>query len=134
MEEQYSGPERRKHKRVRVSLSVVFRKNDELDVKIFTEGKEAVASIVDIGEGGIAILTDLNVAVSTVLWVKFTLAKTEKPSVSYYGSIEVLGKVMSSMLTKAGPYRLGIAFQQIDDTTARQIFNFVSLFDKPKES
>ena len=131
MNNEYDGIERRKHKRVKVRLNVIFRKNEPLEVRLRTLDSESRASMVDISEGGMSILSNLNIPVSTVLWIRFTLSKGDKESVSFYGTVEVLGKVVNSSVSGQDSYRLGITFLEMDEVSKREIGNFVAVLDNP---
>jgi c-di-GMP-binding flagellar brake protein YcgR len=130
MENGYSGVERRRHKRVRVRLNVVFRKNEPLDVRIRTLEGETRAQMVDISESGMAIISNVAIPIATVLWIRFTLSKAEKESVSFYGTAEVLGKVVNSAPHGHDVFRLGILFLEVDDVSKREIANFVSVLEQ----
>ena len=131
MNNEYDGIERRKHKRVKVRLNVIFRKNEPLEVRLRTLDSESRASMVDISEGGMSILSNLNIPISTVLWIRFTLSKGDKESVSFYGTVEVLGKVVNSSVSGQDIYRLGITFLEMDEVSKREIGNFVAVLDNP---
>jgi c-di-GMP-binding flagellar brake protein YcgR len=125
----FTGMERRKFKRVKVGLTVVYRKNGPLHVLIRDEKGENEAVMVDIGEGGMAIRTDVNVTVGTELTVKFTLFDSVGPKGEFFGALELLGKVGSNNLMPDGLYRLGIAFLNVNEYTRKDISNFVSMIE-----
>ncbi len=123
--ENYSGQERRRFKRVKLGVSLVYRKDAPMDVNVRSSNIESKAKMLDLGEGGLAILTDVNIPVSTVLWVKFTLSKAENKSVSYYGNMELLGEVRYSVPVEGNNYRLGISFVNIKEKLKVDITNFM---------
>ncbi len=57
MDETYNGAERRRFKRYKINLIVVYRKDEPLDVTIVDGENEQKASMLDISEGGMSILT-----------------------------------------------------------------------------
>ncbi|MBU2103075.1 MAG: PilZ domain-containing protein [Candidatus Omnitrophota bacterium] len=124
------GSERRRFRRVRVNLVVVYREDEPLDVRIRAGGVEHASTMVDICEEGISILTDINVSVATVLWIRFTLAEPKSKGLDFYGTAEIKGKVLYSMLIPTGHYRLGIHFFDLKDKERRLIANFVDIVDK----
>lgn len=126
----YFGVEKRKYKRVRVGVTVVYRKNEVPNVHIRDDKGENDALMVDIGEGGMAIVTKISVPVETELWVRLTLAQTEGKSVGFYGNMELLGKVSSNIAFGKDAYRLGIAFLNVEERIRANIANFVNLLEK----
>jgi len=121
--------EQRKYKRVRLGLSLVYRPDTSLNVSLRGSGEEHKAKMFDLSEGGLAIISDVQIPVSTLLWTKFTLSKTEDKGVSYYGSMELLGEVRYCIPAGKDEYRLGIAFVNIKDKTRADIANFVITVD-----
>jgi c-di-GMP-binding flagellar brake protein YcgR len=125
----YSGVEKRRYKRVRVGVTVIYRKNRAPNVSICDEKGENDAVMLDISEGGMAIVTAVNVPVDTELWIKFTLSETDGKSVGFYGNMELLGKVNSNIVLGKDSYRLGIAFLEMEGRIRRNIANFVNVVE-----
>jgi len=125
----YSGVERRKYRRVKVSLTVAFRKNEAPNVRIRDDKGENDAAMVDISEGGIAVLTTVNVPVGTELLIKFTLLDTVGEMKGFYGNFKLSGKVTSNIIINKDSYRLGIAFLNMDDRQRQDIVNFVNIIE-----
>lgn len=121
----FDGSEKRKHKRVRLGLSLVYRQDSALNVSLRGSGEEHKAKMFDLSEGGLAIISDVDIPVATLLWTRFTLSKAEEKGVSYYGSMELLGEVRYCVPVGDKEYRLGIAFVNIKDKTKADIANFV---------
>ena len=124
----YTGPERRRFKRVKVKLTVIFRMNAPMEARLRTEDKEAEATMIDLCEGGLSILTDIDVPVTTLLRVKFTLTRVENECVNFYGSIELNGEVRYRIQAGKG-YRLGISFQNIDEKSRKHIKDFINMVE-----
>lgn len=123
----YNGPERRQCKRIRVSLSVIYSTEGPLEVRIQTEQGEYAASMVDICEGGLAILTSAKLDVPSLIWIKFTLLRPNGNKVSYefFGLVECLGEVRHTTPLNESFYRVGIAFMQIDEDCKKDIMHFI---------
>ncbi len=123
----YSGPERRHFRRIRVSLSVMYSTEGPLEIRIQTEQGEFAATMVDICEGGLAILTGVHLDVPSLIWIKFTLLKPNGNKVSYefYGLVECLGEVRNATPLNENFYRAGIAFMQIDEGCRTDISHFI---------
>lgn len=130
MENKYTGNDRRRSKRIKVpSLIVFYRKDEPLEVRVRTLEKESQASMIDISEGGVSILSEVNMVVGTNISIRFTLSKIEKESVGFFGRIEVAGEVRNSVLVEKDSYRVGIAFINLDEVSKREIANFVQVFE-----
>jgi c-di-GMP-binding flagellar brake protein YcgR len=123
----YNGPERRQSRRVRVSLSVMYSTEGPLEVRIQTERGEFAATMVDICEGGMAILTSAKLDVPSLIWIKFTLLRPNGNQVSYefFGLVECLGEVRNTTVLNENFYRAGIAFMQIDEDCKKDIAHFI---------
>ena len=126
MESEYPGSERRKIKRVRVSLSVIYRVNEPLTVRLLTAEREIRATMLDLSEEGMAILTDYDVPVSTILLMRFTLFRVDKDDVSFYGPLEITGEVRDNV-KKDGECRVGIRFLKIEEDDKREVANFAKM-------
>ncbi len=125
MDKAAGGKERRKFGRVQVSLSIVYRKDESPEVRIRSGDKEASASMIDISEGGIGIISELQVASRTNLWIRFTLSKAEQKGISFFGTVEVLGEVCYCEQISEFAYRMGISFVKVDERSRKDIANFV---------
>ncbi len=121
----YLGSERRKFKRVELGLTLIYRKDAPLEVNVRSSDMESRAKMLDLGEGGLSILTGVNIPLSTVLWIKFTLSKIENKSVSYYGNMELLGEVRYCTAVGDNNYRVGISFINVKNNVKVDIANFV---------
>ncbi len=126
----YSGTERRRFRRVRVGVTVIYRKEDPPDVRIRTAQGERSGSMVDISVGGMAIVTDVEVPNAEHLRIRFTLSEIEDKSVNFYGDVELLGQVRSCVPCEGKMFRVGIAFVNIDERNRFDIANFVNAVEQ----
>lgn len=126
MEEQFPGSERRRSKRVRVSLSVIYRVNEPLTVRLLTADREIKATVLDLSENGMAIITDYDIPPVTQLLIRFTLFKVEREDVSFYGPVEIVGEVRYNT-KRDGECRVGINFIKIEEEDKREISNFAKM-------
>lgn len=133
MNNSYAGQERRKYKRVSVKLVVIYRKDEPLDVTIHEGTKEIKATMLDISEGGISIMTEADISVSTKVLIRFTLIKTDKDHADFYGNLEVRGEVRYNRLMGKS-HRVGICFLNLSDTDKRNITDFVQTIEGPSSS
>ncbi len=128
MNEIYPEKERRKFKRVKVKLIVIYRKDAPLDVTIHDGNKELKATMLDISEGGISILTEADIPVSTIILIRFTLIKTDKDHADFYGNMELRGEVRYNRLMVKS-HRVGICFLDICDADRHNIADFVQTIE-----
>lgn len=128
--EEYPEFERRRYKRVKTSIAVMYRKDAPLDVWVSDTQSESQAQMFDLSEGGLGIITNINVPVAEVLRVKFVLTRVKDKAVNYYGDFALSGQVRYSTLIGENKYRLGIEFIDIEDAARTQIKNFVNAFEE----
>ena len=107
--------DRRKFRRVRINLTIIYRVDEPLSARLVVGGKETEASMVDLSEGGMSILTNYNLAASTVILIRFTLFKVDRRDVSFYGPVEIRGEVRYCTELSKREYRLGICFTKIEE-------------------
>lgn len=131
----YRGDDRRKFRRIRVNLNVIYHRSGAFEVSVRNLDRENLAVMLDISEGGIAIITDLQIPVNTVIMVKFLFNSNGKVvSLDFYGRIEVLGQVRYSSFVKKDVYRIGIAFIKLDETNRNKIHKFITICENPTVS
>jgi c-di-GMP-binding flagellar brake protein YcgR len=119
------GMNKRKADRLRVNLSIVYRINKPITLRMMIGNKEVRTTMFDLSGGGLSILADRNIPVGARLLMKFTLFKVEADDVSFYGPMEILGEVRYSTHLAGSEYRLGIAFKRIAGPDKTEIENFV---------
>ena len=117
--------ERRKFKRLRVNLAIVFRMNNTSKMRMVVENKEIHATMIDLSEGGLAILTNHDLSEDALLSLKFTLFKVDSDDVSFYGPMEIEGTIRYRQTLANNEYRLGIVFTAIDKEDRKEIDAFV---------
>ena len=128
MTDSYNGPERRRFKRFKVKLTVLFRKDAAVEARLRAGDQESEATMIDLSEGGVSILTGADIAEGTRLWIKFTLTRAENEGINFYGSIELSGEVRNKISIGHG-YRLGIFFQKVDEKSRKEITDFLNLVE-----
>jgi len=119
------GMNKRKADRLRVNLSIVYRINKPITLRMMIGNKEIRTTMFDLSGGGLSILTDRNIPAGAMLLMKFTLFKVETDDVSFYGPMEILGEVRYSTHLAGNEYRLGIAFKRISGQDKTEIESFV---------
>jgi c-di-GMP-binding flagellar brake protein YcgR len=120
-----SEQEKRRHSRLRVNLSVVYRVDKPVTIRMIVGTNDIRATMLDISEGGLSVLTNFNIPQGTVLLIKFTLFRVADDDVSFYGPMEIMGEVKYIMPLSPNEYRLGISFGKIKEQDRAEISAFI---------
>lgn len=136
----YKKNERRKSKRIKADFIVVYKIDKPLAVRIRFDNQETNALMVDLSEKGIAIKTDRDIPVGTILLINFIIVNTavaensdQIKAMDIMGKvcnntlIEAKGEVRNNTLTETNEHRLGILFTDINDENKKFIANFVKM-------
>jgi len=113
MAEAYQGTERRSHKRIRMNCTVIYRPNEPVTTHFMVKGRDIEAKMLDISQGGMAMVTNYDIPVQTELSMRFALLKVDKEIVNFSGPVEVTGQVKSNISLEKDEHRLGIYFSRI---------------------
>lgn len=113
MDTTYTGKERRGSRRLRMNCTVIYRVNEPPSTHIMMGGKDVQAKMIDIGQGGMAMVTTYDIPVTTVISMRFTLLNVDKEVVKFSGPLEVTGEVKSSVPVEKNEHRLGIYFTRM---------------------
>ncbi len=133
MESEFLGNERRRAERVKVNITVAYQIEKPISIKMLVGEEEVEATIVDMSEGGLAILTKHDLPLGTLLMVEFMLIRTEKETnFKYYESVKIKGEVRSSTVIGEEKYRLGVEFKGLDEENKFKISAFVKKGAAPK--
>jgi c-di-GMP-binding flagellar brake protein YcgR len=122
-----SSSEQRRFKRVKINLSVVFRLARPAAIRLLVGNKEIRATMLDLSEAGLSMLTNYDIPKSTALLIKFTLFKVDNDDVSFYGPLEIAGEVRYNMPLGGNEYRLGIFYKKIKPQDKIEIANFLKI-------
>lgn len=120
-----SAREKRRFKRLRVNLAVIYRVDKPISVRMKVGNREARSTMFDLSEGGLSMLTNLNIPVSSQLIMKFTLFKVDQEDVSFYGPMEIIGEVRYNIPLGGDEFRIGIRFKRIKREDKNEISGFV---------
>jgi hypothetical protein len=113
MVETYCGPERRQSKRERMNCTVIYRTDQPLDARFSLHGQDIHAKMLDISSNGMAMITDKNIPIATVLSMRFTLLKVKDELIKYSTPMEITGEVRSNTPLTDQKRRLGIYFTKM---------------------
>lgn len=122
-----SNKERRRTRRLKVDFTLTYQVNHPLVVRMSVGWNHNIyALMMDLSEDGMAISTDFNIPISTILSINFTLinlnANTEEERIK---SMELVGEVRCNTPAGKGEHRLGIRFTKIAPIDKDAIAYFV---------
>ena len=114
MSNTHKDSERRKAARMGVQFIVSYKIDRPAEDHMWVGDKDIDALMLDLSESGMAILTNYDIPVSTILLIKFTLINLYANKDERAHSIEIRGKVLHNVLSEdEKEHRLGISFIQI---------------------
>lgn len=113
MENTYVGKERRANKRVKMNCTVTYRANEPVTARFMMGSNDVHAKMVDISQSGMAMVTDYDIPIATVLSMRVTLLKVDKEIVTFSGPMEITGEVKSNLPVEGNGHRLGICFSEM---------------------
>jgi len=129
----YIGQEKRKTPRLLLRLAVIYKVDQPLVVRMRVGEREVLATTLDLSEGGMALSTNFDIPLLTVLAIKFSLLKSNADgTVKCYGPMEIIGEVRSNIPLEKKRYRIGICFLNISEKDKAEISKFmkVAVFGK----
>jgi len=118
--------EKREFERINVSFIVVYRVSSPLEVTMLIGNKEVHAIMSDLSEGGMSILSNYNLPVSTLVNSQFILVNEN--AISKDGRVKSMqtdGEVRYSIPMRDRTYRLGVKFISLSESDKHFIADFV---------
>lgn len=107
--------ERRRHKRLRINLSVLYSIRSPQFVRDLLGGRHFEAQTIDISEGGVAILTQHYLPTSTLIKMRMIIVESDSSgTIKFYNPLSVYGEVRSVIQSLDNEYRVGLCFQKVD--------------------
>ena len=120
--------ERRGFQRTRIKFLVLYKVNEPLNVRLQIGDRLINAIAVDLGAGGMAVLSNFAVPVDTIVNLQFTLVNEEEAKdEDRCRTIDIRGEVRYNQPTKDKAYRLGIRFLDMSAGERNFIIKFVAL-------
>ncbi len=90
------------------------------------QGHNAIdALMVDLNQEGMAMLTENDIALGTIIILKFTLIDFSEDSGGGTNNMDMLAKVVSNTKINEGEYRIGLHFTQISQDNKVRIAEFI---------
>ena len=128
MQDAYSDNERRKSKRLKATFILTYQVDKPLSLRIIMGwDREVVGLMLDLSEEGMAVSTDCDIPVSTIIAMKFTLINLALDGEERTKSMKITGEVKSNILLDKNEHRLGIHFIRIGQKDKDAITNFVKV-------
>lgn len=122
----FSGSEKRKADRLRANFTLTCKVNTPLNMHVsFGIGKELDALMFDLSALGMAILTSVDIPVSTEIEIKFTLINLSADEENRVKTMNIFGIVCSNTKVSKEEYRLGIKFNRLSEEDKKLISQFV---------
>jgi hypothetical protein len=121
------GEERRRFRRYKLTLNAFYRIDTPVYVRMWFGDQEFEAATIDISAGGIALLTNLDIPVSSTLVINITLFRLDRDGkVVYFSPGELLGEVRAKAVQDQKHFRLSICFVRPDSVVTDEITRFIS--------
>ena len=114
--------DRRKYQRLRLTVSVMYRVTDPGYARRYFEDREFEAVTLDIGQGGMALITNSDIPAHCMLAIKFSLMRMNNSGVVDCSEpFEIKGEVCSNQDWEGRQHRLGISFHAQDIQLTQQL-------------
>ena len=121
----YKGPERRRFERIPVDLTITYKVHESLKIKMVVGEREIEAEVSDLSEGGMSIVTNYDIPISSILLMTFSLV-TIKDGGQDRKAVTATGEVRYNILLGQAGHRLGISFSEISKDDKETISAFIS--------
>ena len=127
MKSEYAVVDKRAYKRVQTNFLVVYKVREPWQVIIAVGNREIIAIMSDLGEGGMAILTNYDIPPATVILSRFTLVNSYITGNNRVRTMETIGDVVYNVPLEKGEHRLGVSFTQIANEDRSAIGDLVRM-------
>lgn len=122
----YDGPERRKYERKRAHFITSYKITQPPEV-IMNMGKRNIESVMlDLSEGGMALITKYVVPVETVLRLEWTLINPYAENDDRIRRFVLDGQVRTCAKLEEDEYRLGVTFLDLQEGDRKAIAGFIA--------
>ena len=126
MNEQPKHDERRKFRRIRARFLVVYKIKEPLEVTITINKREISALMLDLSEGGMALVTECDIPSASILLMNFTLINTAlSDDKKRIRTMDIYGEVRYNLPIERKEHRLGVYFTRISEEDKAAIKDFV---------
>jgi len=119
--------ERRRFKRYKLTLNALYRIDTPVYVRMWFGDQEFEAATLDVSEGGMALLTTLDIPISSTLVINLTLFRLERDGkIVYFTPGELLGEVRAKTSPDQKKFKLNICFIQASSVVTTEISRFIA--------
>lgn len=126
METRFDGKEKRQSKRIRVRFIAEYQVDRPIEVRMrIGMGKEVTALMLDMSEGGMALLTEYDLPTGSILALNFTIINQVIEDQDRVIKITAKGEVRYNMAAGKNEHRLGICFTSISEKDKATVSNFI---------
>ena len=128
--------EKRQFQRAKIIFAVMYKVNSPLTVRMMIGDKKEAALALDISAGGMGLLINSNIPISTKVTVKFAMVNLAAHRIKdQYRSMELEGEVRYSFyLEEKYAYRVGIRFNHISNDERNFIADFVKVISSKQNT
>ncbi len=128
-----SANEKRRSKRLRANFTIFYQVDKPPTVVMNVGyGIEIESLMLDLSEGGMAILTNYDLPVNTVLLIKFILINRALQGDNRVIKLSMTGIVCYNQLCENEEHRLGIRFSEISEKDKQAIADFIRSYSLKK--
>lgn len=119
--------EKRKFKRKKISIAVTYQDNTVLDIRMRRGKRDYEATMIDISEEGMGLLTDMDLPKGAMMMVKFSMADNKDKSANPKGVALLTAKIMYSEAAGPGRFRVGIEFRDVNKENRERLRTFCQI-------
>lgn len=120
--------EKRKHKRFPATFNLLYAVRSPFPVRIRIGNNECSATAQDVGEGGMALLSNSEIPVDSLLSLKFTITNDAVlGEEDRTHNFELDGQVRYCRLAQKTTYQLGVSFLNILPSECTFIANYIRM-------
>jgi c-di-GMP-binding flagellar brake protein YcgR len=121
----YAGPERRKFKREKAHFTINYRIAQPPEVIMDVGKREIEAVMLDISEGGMALITTCEVPKGTRMNLRWTLIDPRAQTDDRIRDFRVEAEVRHCVRVREDEFRLGLSFIGFGEGDRRAVGQFI---------
>lgn len=122
MDQGTTPQEKRSFVRIRANFTLIYEVEQPPEVKLMIGDEPVAATMLDLSEGGIGILTAYEIPKGTILSIKFTLIVSGEA----LSPVFCQGEVCYLLPFADGQFRLGVRFLLLQESGRRSLAQFIT--------
>lgn len=120
---------RRQFSRAKTCFLIAYKVDSPLSFRLRVSDEEVDAQAADVSEGGLAVLTSIEIPVGTQITVKFILSNEAAENLKdRLRSVDIAGRITYCLAVREKQYRMGIQFGDISPADRTFIADFVKAY------